>query len=137
MIYLNDNLNYESKLIALKWFSLSAKQGLPEAQYNLASMYFDGVGVVQDFTKAFKYFLMSAENGLSISQYQLSEMYSNGWGVNKSTIKSFMWANISASQGHEESINKRNQLLSELKNEEIQKGQKLSLECFSKKLKNC
>ena len=80
---------------------------------------------------------MSAENGLSISQYQLSEMYSNGWGVNKSIIKSFMWANISASQGHKESINKRNQLLSELKKDIVQKGQKLSLECFSKKLKNC
>tara|TARA_A100001011_G_scaffold97904_1_gene103056 strand:- start:132 stop:326 length:195 start_codon:yes stop_codon:yes gene_type:complete len=64
-------------------------------------------------------------------------MYSNGWGVSKSNIKSFMWANISASQGLERSINKRNQLLSELKKEEIQKGQKLSLECFSKKLKNC
>ena len=48
-----------------------------------------------------------------------------------------MWANISASQGHEESLNKRNQLLSELNNTEVQKGQKLSLECFSKKLKNC
>ena len=48
-----------------------------------------------------------------------------------------MWVNISASQGHVESINKRNQLLSELKMDEVQKGQKLSLECFSKKLKNC
>jgi TPR repeat protein len=80
---------------------------------------------------------MSAESGFNISQYQLSEMYLKGWGTKKNIVKSFMWANISSSQGHEESIYKRNQLLTILNSDEVQKGQKLSLDCFSKKLKNC
>ena len=137
IIFLKENSEYNHKLTALKWFSLAAKQGLPEAQYNFASIYFDGEGVVQDFKVAYEYYLMSAENGFRESQYQLSKMFFNGWGIKKDIVKSFMWANISASQGYEKAIIKRDNLITMLSNTEVQKAQKLSLDCFSKKFKNC
>ncbi len=77
------------------------------------------------------------ENGFRKSQYQLSKMFFNGWGIKKDIVKSFMWANISASQGYEKAIIKRDNLITMLSNTEVQKAQKLSLDCFSKKFKNC
>ena len=52
-------------------------------------------------------------------------------------VKSLMWANISASQGYEKATVKRDNLLLMLTNAEVQKAQKLSLDCFTKKFKKC
>ena len=110
---------------------------MPEAQYNLGSIYLDGLGVVQNFSKAFSNFLLSAENGFEMSQYKLSLMFLNGWGTDKDKIKAFMWVNIAASKNHEQSIKKRDELLKILSIKDVQRGQELSLACFEKKLKNC
>ena len=108
-----------------------------EAQYNLGSIYLDGLGVVQNFSKAFSNFLLSAENGFEMSQYKLSLMFLNGWGTDIDKIKAFMWVNIASSRNHEQSIKKRDELLKILSTKDVQKGQELSLVCFEKKLKNC
>ncbi len=84
---------------------------MPEAQYNLGSIYLDGSGVVQNFSKAFSNFLLSAENGFEMSQYKLSLMFLNGWGTDTDKIKAFMWINIAASGNHEPSIKKRDELM--------------------------
>ena len=110
---------------------------MPEAQYNLGSIYLDGLGVVQNFSKAFSNFLLSAENGFEMSQYKLSLMFLNGWGTNADKIKAFMWVNIAASRNHEKSIKKRDELLKILSIKDVQRGQELSLACFEKKLINC
>ena len=128
------NDNYQT---AIKWLSLAAKQGVPEAQYNLGTIYFDGLGVVQNFKKAFNNYLMSAENGFAMSQYKLSLLFLNGWGIEKDKIKAFMWVNIAASLDHEKSIKKRDELLQSLSSKELKRGQDLSLVCFEKMLKNC
>ena len=115
----------------------AAKQGVSEAQYNLGTIYFDGLGVVQNFKKAFDNYLMSAENGFVMSQHKLSIMFLNGWGVEKDKIKAFMWVNIAASLNHEKSIEQRDEFLQFLSSKEIERGQDLSLICFEKMLKNC
>ena len=63
---------------------------MPEAQYNLGSIYLDGLGVVQNFSKAFSNFLLSAENGFEMSQYKLSLMFLNGWGTDTDKIKALI-----------------------------------------------
>jgi TPR repeat protein len=42
----------KSKKKAFEWFLKAAKQGIAEAQYEVASMYDNGIGVEQDSEKA-------------------------------------------------------------------------------------
>jgi uncharacterized protein len=42
------------------WFRLAAEQGLAEAQYLVASRYFRGVGVPQDYVQAYIYANLAA-----------------------------------------------------------------------------
>jgi hypothetical protein len=60
-----------------------------------------------------------------------------GWGVEENKIKSFMWINIAASQGYRKGMEERDELMKTLTDLEITTGQKLSLDCFSKKFKDC
>jgi TPR repeat protein len=48
---------------AVKWYKLSAAQGLADAQYNLGSMYYNGQGVVQDYVRAHMWFNLVAAKG--------------------------------------------------------------------------
>ena len=48
---------------AVKWFLLSADQGLAFSQINLGQMYSLGLGVAQDFEEAFKWMSRAAEQG--------------------------------------------------------------------------
>ena len=50
---------------AIKWFRLSAKQGLVEAQYNLGLMYENGQGVPQDYASAHMWFNLSSSQGIT------------------------------------------------------------------------
>jgi len=49
---------------AASFFRVSAEQGNPVAQNNLAFMYRNGVGVAQDYEEAVKWYRLSAEQGL-------------------------------------------------------------------------
>jgi len=48
---------------ALKWFQKAAMQGEPEAHFNLAMMYYGGIGVLEDHVEAYAWFLLSSMNG--------------------------------------------------------------------------
>ena len=47
---------------ALKWFSLAAKQGIAQAQFNLGVMYEKGTGVTQDYVQAHMWFNIASAN---------------------------------------------------------------------------
>jgi TPR repeat protein len=49
---------------AVRWYKLSAAQGLANAQYNLGLMYLQGQGVVQDTIKAHMWFNIAAVKGM-------------------------------------------------------------------------
>ena len=51
------------------------------AQYNLAVMYSNCTGFLQDFTEAVRLRRLAANQGLALAQYNLALMYSNGTGV--------------------------------------------------------
>jgi Sel1 repeat len=48
---------------AVKWFRLSADQGIAEAQYNLGLMFLRGRGIPQDYVAAYMWFNLSAAQG--------------------------------------------------------------------------
>ncbi len=48
---------------AIRWYKLSANQGLPQAQFGLAQLYEDGRGVKRDFAYALSWYEEAARNG--------------------------------------------------------------------------
>jgi hypothetical protein len=56
---------------AVKWYRLSAEQGVAQAQYKLGWMYSNGLGVPQDYKEAVKWYRLSAEQGVAQAQYNL------------------------------------------------------------------
>lgn len=54
--------NYES---AAKWWLKASRTDLPEAQYNLARLYSDGVGVEKDLYKAKYWYKKAAQSALT------------------------------------------------------------------------
>ena len=61
----------------------AAKDGHPLAQSDLGSLYYEGKGVRQDYTKATKWFLEAALQGDAYAQKKLGNAYALGHGVQK------------------------------------------------------
>ena len=60
-----------------------ARIGDPAAQYDVALMYANGVGVGKDIAQAFAWTKASAEKGHTVAQYLLGSAYSSGLGTPK------------------------------------------------------
>ena len=94
------NLTYESmkKKAIQKLKSLAKKE--PFAQYQLAWMYYSGIGVEQNFEKAFYWFQKSAEQGFALAQFKLAWMYQEGEGVEQNLEQAVYWYKKVAEQGN-------------------------------------
>jgi hypothetical protein len=84
---------------AIKWFRLSAKQGLAKAQLKLGVMYHNGQGVPQDYKESIKWLRLSADQGNAKAQSSLGWMYDNGEGVGQDYKEAVKWYRLSADQG--------------------------------------
>ena len=62
---------------AFKWYKLAAKQGLAQAQYDLAAFYDKGFVVQQNYTQAVKWYKSAAAQGIIDAQYSLGLIYLN------------------------------------------------------------
>jgi hypothetical protein len=76
-----------------------AEQGDVRAQFNLATMYYNGQGVRQDREQAAKWFRMAAEQGDMEGQRYLGFMYANGQGVARNDKEAVKWYGRAAEQG--------------------------------------
>jgi TPR repeat protein len=83
----------------VKWYTLAAKQGFANAQYNLGLMYANGTGVLQDYKTAVKWFRLAAKQGVARAQYNLGWMYANGHGVPLDYKTAVKWYRLAAKQG--------------------------------------
>ncbi|MBC6416186.1 MAG: sel1 repeat family protein [Bdellovibrionales bacterium] len=81
------------------WFERATNQGHVLAQYNLASMYYKGLGTDQDLEKARELFKESANQGYVLAQYALAEMYSKVLGEQDFT-KARDWFERATNQGY-------------------------------------
>ncbi len=59
---------------ALKWYTLSAEQGLAQAQFNLGLMYENGLSVQKDVNEARKWYQKSAAQEYSKSKQALERL---------------------------------------------------------------
>ncbi len=53
---------------AIDWFTKSAKQGDARAQFNLGAIYKKGIGLMQNYKKAYMWFDLAIHNGYSDKQ---------------------------------------------------------------------
>ncbi len=79
---------------------MAAKQGHPEAQYEIGYCYENGEGSEKDYDKAAKWYRKVAEHGYAEAQYALGSCYCYGLGVEKDNIAAAQWLRKAAEQGH-------------------------------------
>lgn len=85
---------------AYQIFKSLADQGDAEAQHNLAILYRQGKGVMQDTKLAAEWFRKAADQGLPSAQYYLGHLYDVGDGVEKNPELAVSWYQKAAQQGN-------------------------------------
>ncbi|MCF6807084.1 sel1 repeat family protein [Thiotrichales bacterium 19S9-12] len=76
---------------AVNWIKYSANEGYAEAQYKLAIMYLQGIGVPISKKNAFLSMLIAAQSGDAQAQYYLSYFYRYGIGTTPNFILADYW----------------------------------------------
>jgi len=76
---------------ALKHWLPLAEQGRASAQYNIAVMYEQGLGVNKDDTQSARWFVAAAERGDATSQLKVGTLYEAGQGVAKDVASASYW----------------------------------------------
>ena len=94
-----DAVERQDYMTAFTVFKQLANQGDKEAQYNLAILYKQGNGVMQNKSKAATWFRKSADQGLAAAQYRLGRLYDLGEGVEQNFNYAAVWYEKAAKQG--------------------------------------
>lgn len=89
-LYIESNAVKKSYCKAIKYYKLSAEQGNSEAQYKLADIYKEGVGVEKDFEEAERLYTESAKTN-SIAQIKLADFLKEN--VSEITVGMFLIKN--------------------------------------------
>jgi uncharacterized protein len=94
----------ESDPQALQWFERAARQGLAEAQFNLANMYAYGLADpradVDPNRLAAQWYFEAARQGHAEAQYSLGILFLTGTGVIQNPDEAARWIGLAAAQGH-------------------------------------
>lgn len=82
-----------------EWLPL-AQAGHRDAQFNLALLYENGLGVAADAAQAAHWFERAAEQDDRTAQAYLGEMYAGGLGVGRDDVAALKWFRRAAELGH-------------------------------------
>jgi len=85
---------------AVSAFREGANQSDPRAQYRLGSLYYQGLGVPQSYSRAKRWYELSAGEGNADAQYSLGNMYFMGEGVEQNDTHAEYWYEQAADDGH-------------------------------------
>ncbi len=96
--YLDDRRDHAS---ALRWGLAAAKQGVPMAQYLVATLYQDGADA--DPHQAFAWFEAAALRGNVKAMHDLAIAYAEGQGTARDPARAAAWFNRAAKQGYVDS----------------------------------
>ena len=88
---------------ALRWGLAAAKQGVPMAQYLVATLYQGGSGVAADSHQAFGWFEAAALRGNVKAMHDLAIAYAEGRGTSHDPARAAAWFNRAAGQGYVDS----------------------------------
>ncbi|MDO5768847.1 MAG: tetratricopeptide repeat protein [Psychrobacter sp.] len=104
---LTDNVKVTSEKPTSEFSRVKAKAeaGDKEAQYDLADMYFRGVGVEKNYQTAVKWFLVSAQQNYEYAQEMMAMVYYSGYGVPQDYGKAKQWLDLLISKNNPKAQN--------------------------------
>jgi hypothetical protein len=70
------------------------------AEWMIGRLYFDGKGVIRDFTEAAAWFRKAAREGLPAAQWDLGMIYYRGYGVSKDLGTARAWLQKATARGY-------------------------------------
>lgn len=120
--------------MAAEWWKKAAQQGEVSAQHSLGSMYFNGLGVEQDYVKASWWYLKAAEQGDVDDQAMIAWMYEVGKltedsrgidGVLDDDVTAYAWNKIAAGSDNETAKGNLQHMLSMMSSDQITRGENL------------
>ena len=124
---------------ALQLLRQLASKDVAEAQHELGFMYYNGIGVPQDYEEAVKWYSLAADHDIADAQHDLGVMYLHGQGVPQNYVLAHMWFNLAASRipaskkiALESAIKDRDLVASKMTPEQIAEAQKLAHDWNSK-----
>jgi uncharacterized protein len=85
--------------LAYKAFLAAAKEGHADSQFNVASMYEQGIGVGKDEKEAVVWYDKAASQGSAAAQFNLGVLYENGRGTKIDFAKANEWYRKASVQG--------------------------------------
>lgn len=108
-----------------------ANDDVGEAQYELGFLYYNGLGVPQDYVQAEKWYRQAADHGIAKAQHDLGVMYLIGQGVPQDYVLAHMWFNLAASRMSKKAdldnaIKDRDLVASKMTSAQIAEAQKLA-----------
>jgi TPR repeat protein len=141
LIYRNGQGGEKNYSKAIKWWELAANKGNANAQIKLGLMFENGLGVPQDYNRAIRLYSLATGTGNTKAQKYLNTLlnkkveaqinfglgvrFETGQGVVRDYNEAIRWYNLAANLGFDKGKEKRDLLLSKMKNsKEIPTGAK-------------
>jgi TPR repeat protein len=125
-----DELTHDQRQVdgalLFKAFSRAVSAGDLPAQCDLAFLYYEGLGVEKDASKAAELYLAAAERGSSDAQGALGALYAEGAGVVKNYVEALKWFTVAAASGDEGASKLRDKLEMQLSPTQIAQAQQLA-----------
>ena len=97
----------------------AAGQGDATARYIIGAMYYEGVGVIQDYQEAMKWFRLIADQGDAEAQYIIGTMYAEGKGVMQDEQEAYIWYTVAAANGNEDAAEAKQLAAKELSSDAL------------------
>ena len=92
---------------------------------------------IRDYATALEKWRAVAEQGLAEVQVNLALMYEKGEGVPQNYVLAHMWSSIAASNGNKTAADNIEIFEKKMSASQIQRAQKLAVECVEKNYKGC
>jgi TPR repeat protein len=100
-------------------FEPAAEKGDPEAQVNIAFMYYCGMHFPKDQKKAAQWYLKAAKQNHANAQFSLGTLYENGEGVPRDLKEAYFWYSLAEKKGDKDARRLRQELELKLSAKEV------------------
>ena len=115
-------LDRRDYMAALQLLRPLAESGNPDAQINLANMYFDGNGVPQNYAEGVKLYLAAAEKGSADARIALGFLYEYGDAVPRDYVQAYKWFDLAGASMYRDTV------AAKMTQAQIQEAQRLTKE---------
>jgi TPR repeat protein len=75
----------------MEWYQLAVNQNNSKAYNNIGCLYFDGLGVSQDYLTAIEYYLKAARDNHHTAMSNIGSLFLYGCGVSVDKYKALDW----------------------------------------------